>query len=237
MPLSSSYLSAIQKFEGFAEKAQWDYAQYTNGYGTRALSANETITRAEAERRFKSEIGEARALVDRFAPDLDEGTRSALTSLTFNAGTAWMKSGLGRAVQGGDLERVREIFVLYNKAGGEVLPGLVARRAVEVSWIGDGGGSQVAGPATINRAPAESVSAALAITSNPPADPAGQNSYQGGDWSRGHAQPSSGLTSRAFVNVASTQLLAKMTLNVLDFLARTDAADIADADQDERLDA
>lgn len=234
MPLSSSYLSAIQKFEGFAEKAQWDYAQYTNGYGTRALSANESITRAEAERRFKSEIGEARALVDRFAPNLDEGTRSALTSLTFNAGTTWMKSGLGRAVQGGDLERVREIFVLYNKAGGEVLPGLVARRAVEMSWIGVGGEPQATSPATAVPA---SVAAHSTAPANPTAEIAVSNSDRGGDWNREHVHYVSGLTSRTFVNEASTQLLAKMTLDVLDFLARTDAVDIADPDQDERLDA
>lgn len=233
MPLSSSYLSAIQKFEGFAQKAQWDYAQYTNGYGTKALSANETITRAEAERRFKSEIGEARALVDRFAPDLDEGTRSALTSLTFNAGTAWMKSGLGRAVQGGDLERVREIFVLYNKAGGEVLPGLVARRAVEVSWIGTGGAPEVAGSDKMTPPPAASVSMAHAAPAETPTDTTAASR----DWNRGHIQSASGLTSRAFVSEASTQLLAKMTLDVLDFLARTDAVDFADTDKDERLDA
>ena len=82
MAISDVYLTAIQKFEGFTQKATWDYAQYTNGYGTRAATPGETITKAEAEKRFKAEIGEAASLVDRFAPNLDNGTRSALTSRT-----------------------------------------------------------------------------------------------------------------------------------------------------------
>jgi hypothetical protein len=32
---------------------------------------------------------------------------------------------------------VRDIFQQYNKAGGEVLPGLVSRRAAEALWIGN----------------------------------------------------------------------------------------------------
>jgi hypothetical protein len=75
--------------------------------------------------------------VERHAPRVDEGTKAALTSLTFNAGETWVKSGLGEAVKRGDLDAVRSIFVQYNKAGGEVLPGLVSRRAVEALWIGN----------------------------------------------------------------------------------------------------
>ncbi|MBN8910862.1 MAG: hypothetical protein J0H65_02155, partial [Rhizobiales bacterium] len=37
----------------------------------------------------------------------------------------------------GDLDAAREIFQQYNKAGGEVLPGLVNRRAQEALWIGN----------------------------------------------------------------------------------------------------
>ena len=118
MAISNVYLTAIQKFEGFTQKAIWDYAQYTNGYGTRAASPGETITKAEAEERFKAEIGEAASLVDRFAPSLDNGTRSALTSLTFNAGTAWMKSGLGAAVKSGDLDRAQRHYSTLQQSGG-----------------------------------------------------------------------------------------------------------------------
>ncbi len=230
MPISSVYLNAIQKFEGFTQKAQWDYAQYTNGYGTRAQSANEVVTKAEAEKRFKAEIAEASSLVDRFAPGLDEGTKSALTSLTFNAGTAWMKSGLGRAVISGNLEQARDIIVLYNKAGGEILPGLVARRTIEASWIG----AAADRPATVQAASLAPTISASAVAAPSVTAPDG-TALPAADLERAQAEASYSMTSRAFVNEASTQLLAKMTLDVLDFLARADAN--AAADEDEKLDA
>lgn len=135
--MHSYYLDAIRNFEGFTPKASWDYAQFSNGYGTRARFDGEVIGQAEAERRFRAEIAEARTIVERTAPHVDEGTKAALTSLTYNAGTAWTKSGLGEAVKAGDLDQVREIFQKYNKAGGDVLPGLVRRRAEEAQWIGN----------------------------------------------------------------------------------------------------
>ena len=131
-----TYLNSIKTFEGFAHRAQWDYAQHTNGYGTRALFAGETITADEAERRFRQEIAAARAIVDKHAGDWDEGTKAALTSLTFNAGTRWISSGLGEAVRAHDLQGVKERFVEYSKAQGQVLPGLVSRRLAEADWIG-----------------------------------------------------------------------------------------------------
>lgn len=39
--------------EGFTAKAFWDLKQFTNGYGTKALSPDEIITREEAEKRLK----------------------------------------------------------------------------------------------------------------------------------------------------------------------------------------
>lgn len=137
--MDARYLDLIKRFEGYQAEAKWDYAQFTNGYGTKAAYAGEVIDRHEAERRFNRELENAAALVDRFAPGLDGGTRAALTSLTFNAGTRWMRSGLGAAVREGDLDRARQIFVQYTKAGGVDLPGLMNRRLEEVTWFGGGG--------------------------------------------------------------------------------------------------
>lgn len=135
--MHSFYLDQIRTFEGYTPRATWDYAQLSNGYGTRARYAGEVIDRAEAERRFQAEVGKARAIVEKAAPHVDEGTKAALTSLTYNAGTAWIDGGLGDAIRRGDLEAARAIFQQYNKAGGEVLPGLVSRRAQEALWIGN----------------------------------------------------------------------------------------------------
>lgn len=138
-PLPQSYIDEIKKSEGFTPRASWDYKQHSVGYGTRARSPGETIDKEEADRRLNDELGKAAAIVDKFAPGLDEGTRAALISLTFNAGDAWTQQGLGKAIKEGDLAKARSIFVEYKTAGGEVLPGLVARRQREASWFGRGG--------------------------------------------------------------------------------------------------
>ena len=133
--LDKPYLDAIKGFEGFAPRAHWDFAQYTNGFGTRARSSSEVVDAAEADRRFRAELSEAMNLVDGFAPGLNEGARAALTSLTFNAGAAWMRGSLGRAIERGDLAAAQGIFLQYDKAGGQTLPGLQARRAQEAAWL------------------------------------------------------------------------------------------------------
>jgi lysozyme len=135
--IDNKYLEAIKQFEGFAPRATWDYAQSTNGYGTRAKFDGEKIDRAEADRRFNDEIARAYKIVERFAPGLNEGCKAALTSLTFNAGPSWTTSGLGRAIQSGDLATARTIFQKYDKAAGQALAGLTSRRATEVTWFGN----------------------------------------------------------------------------------------------------
>lgn len=136
--LPTNYLDEIKKSEGYTETAKWDYKQHSVGYGTRARFPGERITKEEAERRFGEEIGKAEAIVDGFAPNLPAGTRAALVSLTYNAGDAWTRSGLGQAVQSGNTAAIKERFMQYTRAGGEVLPGLVARRTKEAAWIGTG---------------------------------------------------------------------------------------------------
>lgn len=133
------YLAEMKKFEGFTPRAQWDYKQHSIGYGTRARSPDEVIDEVEADRRFQEEVSKARSIVDSFAPDLDEGTKAALTSLTYNAGDAWTRGGLGKAIRAGDLDTARNLFLQYNKAGGQELPGLTNRRMKEAAWFGGGG--------------------------------------------------------------------------------------------------
>jgi lysozyme len=165
------YLDSIKASEGFTARAQFDYAQYSNGYGTKALHPGERIDRAEAERRFAAEIAEARAFVDKAAGGWDEGTKAALTSLTFNAGTRWASSGLGEAVRNGDIDGVRSRFLQYTKAGGKDLAGLVTRRLDEVTWIGQAetatGRSVVGTPALASAEPADATVPAARQTREP----------------------------------------------------------------------
>jgi lysozyme len=172
MALDIPYLDAIKGFEGYAPAASWDYKQYSSGYGTRAQPGDESIPpeqlKAVYEQRFGDEIGKAAASVDTFNPNLPPGVRAALTSLTYNAGPGWQQSGLGEAVRAGDYDKAREIFLQYNKAGGEVNSGLVARRQKEAAWFG---GQAPAGAAPAPASPAAPPSAPLAIPQQAPIFP------------------------------------------------------------------
>lgn len=137
--LDQPYLDAIRGFEGYSPTAQWDYKQSSSGYGTKAQPGDENIPpdqlKAVYEQRFQDEVRNAAAVVDKFAPNAPPGVRAALTSLTYNAGPGWTNAGLGEAIKSGDWDAAKERFLQYNKAGGEVNPGLVTRRQKEAEWF------------------------------------------------------------------------------------------------------
>lgn len=142
MALDPEYLSAIKGFEGYAAQPAWDYKQSSSGYGTKAQPGDENIPpdqlKAVHEQRYQEEISKAAAHVDSVNPNLPAGARAALVSLTYNAGPGWAQSGLGEMVRTGDLQGAATRFLEYNKAGGKVSPGLVARRQKEAAWFGGG---------------------------------------------------------------------------------------------------
>jgi len=126
----------IKKEEGFTPKAQWDYKQYSIGYGTKANSPTEVITEAEAEARLTVEIDKAWALVKPIIPaGTPIGIQQALVDLTYNAGPGWETQSLGAAVKAAKWDTVKADILLYNHAGGVVNAGLTARREAEVSWF------------------------------------------------------------------------------------------------------
>jgi GH24 family phage-related lysozyme (muramidase) len=136
--IPSNFVGAIKQTEGYDAKPRWDVKQWTVGYGTRAFGPDERIDPVQAEARFNGEIAKAAKIVDSVNPNLDPGTRSALTSLTFNTGDAWTHSGLGDKIRSGDLDGARESFLQYNKVDGETNDAVAARRAREASWFGRG---------------------------------------------------------------------------------------------------
>jgi len=138
MALSSPYIDAIKKFEGYTPRASWDYRQHSIGYGTKARFPGETIDKTEADRRLNDELAAAKTQVQRLGVPMSPGQEAALTSLTYNAGPKWMGSGLGAAVRSGDWQTAGQKFLEYNKAGGAVLPGLQSRRAQEAQWLSGG---------------------------------------------------------------------------------------------------
>lgn len=162
-PLDPQYTDAIKGFEGYSPNSSWDYKQSSSGYGTKAQPGDENIPpeqlKAIHEQRFQDEVGKAAASVDAFSPNLPAGTRAALASLTYNAGPGWQQSGLGQAVKAGDWDRAQQLFLQYNKAGGEVNQGLVNRRQQEAAWFGGGlpqaQQSSPVSPATLANSPSQ----------------------------------------------------------------------------------
>jgi GH24 family phage-related lysozyme (muramidase) len=102
---------AVKKFEGYSEKPYSDYKQTSSGYGTKAQPGDENIPpeqrKAVYEARLDSELARAANIVDQFAPGLPDGTRKALISLTYNAGSAWTSAGLGQAIKPGTRPKLR----------------------------------------------------------------------------------------------------------------------------------
>jgi GH24 family phage-related lysozyme (muramidase) len=125
----------VKKQEGFKANAYWDYKQYSIGYGTKASSATEVITQAEAEARLRKEIAAADALVAAKFPNLPKGQHQALIDLTYNAGFGWAEASLGKAVAAQKIDTIKADILQYNHAGGAVNAGLTARREAEVSWF------------------------------------------------------------------------------------------------------
>ncbi len=164
MALDPEYVDAIRGIEGYAPSASWDYKQYSSGYGTKAQPGDENIPPDQLktiyEQRYQDELAKAAAHVDSVNPNLPPGVKAALTSLTYNAGPGWSQSGLGEFVRKGDLQGAQERFLQYNKAGGEVNPGLVARRAKEAAWFSQPAQPSPATPASPANAPPASAPAA-----------------------------------------------------------------------------
>ncbi|SRR6266700_1301538 len=134
--VDQALVNFIKKEEGFTAKAKWDYKQYSIGYGTKANSATEVITEAEAEARLTVEIDKAWKLVEPILPvGTPIGIKQALLDLTYNAGSGWEHESLGAAVRAANWPTVKADILRYNHAGGAVNAGLTARREAEVSWF------------------------------------------------------------------------------------------------------
>lgn len=124
-------VAAVKRFEGFTAKAYWDYAQWSIGYGTRANGGDDTITREAAEVALRRELRICEQwLDDNITVPLTQGQVNGLCSFGYNLGT----DDLDRLK--GDLNNrrftnVAQRMLSFNRAGGKVLPGLVARRQGE----------------------------------------------------------------------------------------------------------
>ena len=139
-------IAFIKQKEGFQEKAYWDYAQYSIGYGS-ACSKDEYpngITEAQADVLLREMLQGFEEKLDKFLTEnnisLSDNQYDALVSLTYNIGSGWMKdSALATMLKTGlystnELASAMGIWCHVKQSGGDyvVHDGLVNRRIAEL---------------------------------------------------------------------------------------------------------
>ena len=121
-------LELIESFEGLRLNSYQDsVGVWTIGYGhTQGVKAGQTITQQQAQAFLQQDLGVAEAAVNRLNLTLTDNQFAALVSFTFNLGggnlNKLMKNGLAAAP---------DRILLFDHAGGRVLPGLTRRRQAE----------------------------------------------------------------------------------------------------------
>lgn len=92
---SEDLIELVKSFEGFSANAYWDVKQWSIGYGT-VSTKGATISREDAQAALEVEIAKIDTELNSFTAKnnltLTQSQHDALVSLSFNCGTAWMKS-------------------------------------------------------------------------------------------------------------------------------------------------
>lgn len=143
MRANKSTRELIKGFEGLSLEAYRDAAGYwTIGYGfaeTNGLDpkprAGMRITKAEADALLERNLRDyEKAVGDAVTAPINENEFGAFVSLCFNIGPpAFRRSTALRRFNAGDKRGAADAILMWNKAGGRVLRGLVRRREAERS--------------------------------------------------------------------------------------------------------
>lgn len=143
--LSAKGAALVKHFESCKEPAAGGFKAYldpvqvltigwghTNHHG-RQFDANSIWTQAECDAEFLSDMARFEAAVHRLVNvTLNQDQFDALVSFTYNVGEGnFETSTLRKKLNDGDFDGAANEFPRWNKAQGQVLPGLVRRRASE----------------------------------------------------------------------------------------------------------
>lgn len=139
MQISSQGLTLIKGFEQFRARAYWDATgrKWSVGYGetlgvTRESEMTEPQAAEQLSRRVNQDFGPG---VLAAIPGIELLPREfdALCSLAYNIGTEeFHNSSVASLLRAGNKFGAAEHFALFNESGGQVLTGLVLRRAHEM---------------------------------------------------------------------------------------------------------
>lgn len=144
MRISDDGIRLIISFEGKLRKiGDGKYVAYRCPAGVWTIFAGCTegvkegmiCTEAEGEAMFRKELAKHEAAVARLVTvEINQNQFDALTSFSYNCGIdAFSKSTLLKRLNRGDYAGAAASFSVWNKGGGKVLNGLVARRSREAA--------------------------------------------------------------------------------------------------------
>ena len=121
-------LQLIESFEGLRLNSYQDsVGVWTIGYGhTQGVKPGQTITQQQAQAFLQQDLGVAEAAVNKLGLTLTDNQFAALVSFTFNLGGGNLNKLLSQG-----LAAAPDRILLFDHAGGRVLPGLTRRRQAE----------------------------------------------------------------------------------------------------------
>lgn len=131
-------LALIKEFEGVKPKAYLDpIGKLTVGVGHLVLpddhiKLGQVITDDRINELLQADLKIAGEGVEDAVGELNDNQYAACVSLAFNIGVeAFQNSSVARLINAGKMPEAADRFLLFNKAGGKVLGGLVRRRKAE----------------------------------------------------------------------------------------------------------
>jgi GH24 family phage-related lysozyme (muramidase) len=126
--INDAGLQLIESFEGLRLTSYQDsVGVWTIGYGhTLGVKAGQTITQPQAQAFLQQDLGVAEAAINKLGFNLTDNEFAALVSFTFNLGAGNLKKLMNQG-----LAAVPDRILLFDHAGGKVLPGLTRRRQAE----------------------------------------------------------------------------------------------------------
>lgn len=137
---SNSGLNLIKGFEGKRLTSYDDgVGVWTIGYGTIKypngvrVRKGDTCTEQQAEDYLRNDLAKFEAAINKLVKvTLTQNQFDALASFTYNLGeTNLANSTLLKKLNKGDYQGAADQFLVWNKAGGKVMKGLVRRREAE----------------------------------------------------------------------------------------------------------
>lgn len=137
--INQAGLDLIKSFEGLRLNAYDDgFGNWTIGYGHTPAEEGQTITEAYAGQLLEQDLESAELGVnDAVNRNATPNQFAAMVSLAFNIGVgAFQGSTVLRDFNLGDYAGAKAAFMLWDRANGEVVPGLQRRREAEADLFG-----------------------------------------------------------------------------------------------------